>query len=443
MTIRQQICLGIIPLFLLIGLLINGAAGLLEVWEVEGDFERQGRALAVVLSENVATWIEEETYPGGPYARLDQAMLTLGEFDEIVSVTYWLDLDTPAWHWPEDDPPSRVLAEPMTEEPLLGGFLIDEHGVATMAAAAKTMTGSELPAGWVEVHLQDPGLGGLLHRLIGAVVWHGLAILALGVGLAFALAYLFKRDVAHLVASTSSVGGEAFRVTSDLRIREIAELSEVFHILDALIRESESTLVSRGADPESPGLGDANLIDDFRRRWINQIDDDQVAGRNVSLKVWGSYGGAGSWSVVVERSGEGILVCGKLAGPETLGTARLAHAAAEEFRLRCEKAPVDVGTILEELSLVYPLSYAGALQWTEHKSGGTRLRWQRGLDVTIEKWRGERVALHDQSEHIAELFELLVKRSVDASNQELLTILNSATNHEAVIIALVSDMGED
>ena len=436
MTIRQQICWSVIPLFVLVGFTANAFSAWREIVEIDRGFERQGRATAVSLAENFHAWTDPGT--DDRFNRISEAMVNLQGFAELQEVAFWQTGEAPDWTWPRGFAAQRILTPDRDGQPVTSDLEFDADEVASLTAGASTTNADGSSFGWLEVRLEDASLSPLHHEAIVSAVVRGGVVILIGIGLALGLAFVFRRDISRLEASTPLVGHDAFKITTDLHIREFGELADVFHVLDSLIQESGSKSQSRMLDGGTVEMEETDLVDAFKRQWLQPIDQCLVAGRKVSVRHL-KTGEASAWFAVAEREGTGMVVCGNLQASATLETARKAHAVARAFEQKFEQPSVGAAEIIAELSNDYPLANVMALQWHENDSVGIRIRWSSGQSPQSETWQGSRTVGHNQSGGISELIELLVHHADSASNHELFELLESAASQSEATLALIGE----
>lgn len=235
MKLREVTMGSITPLFLLLAMALNGGAWALKRHELRGAYEGHARTVAITLAEHLRGADAELLAEDQASPRVTQALTALERWGLIVRLQVWDPEGRPGWRWPNDT--RMVPARENDREDWVGEFDARE-GAWRAGAVVRGSDGT--PRGWIEVDVDAAAYPAERESLKWTFLRHTLAVVVGAWILAGGLAWLMARDLRRVSESLKRIGSQRAPPEADLKVAELADLSESFMVLDAVLHEHEA-----------------------------------------------------------------------------------------------------------------------------------------------------------------------------------------------------------
>ncbi len=367
MRLRTQTFLAIVPLFLVVGILGAGVSWLLESRELRHGAEAQARTMAVSLAEHLhgASW---PTHDAAALERLERAEMRFEHWKFVRAIQLWDASGQRVHRWVspavtevEDARWLQAALATESDEDAVGELAMVSNDTAVSRGGAVVWTAAGEVRGWVECELDaSDWLTESRHqeRVNSRRV---LVIVILGTVLAWLVSRLLAGDVRRLIASARAVGEGKYRAPDDLRVKEFAELSESFGVLDGLTHEYR--LKFRRSLIENEIFRTSGVLAQAFRAEVMPSIDQRIAGRRVLSRLL-DPGECTRWHGAGGDDQRGWLWFGQVEGPVSVEVARVAFTVKSELEALLLRQQLDPAQALTELAEFYDIKRAFVVTWT-------------------------------------------------------------------------------
>lgn len=451
MKFQTQALLGVVPLFLMIGLAGAAASLLLKSFDWRKGPEEQARGMAVSIAEYLAGDGWPTKHPAAQL-RLLEAEEDLERWEFLKGIWIW-DAEGKMIHqWPipqaeamsADGPRPTLDFKQATAANAfsIGRLGSNSHpnGVVRGGAVVWAEGGSRL--GWVECELEAVGwleaIGWLdewNNQKIG-VLELMVIILILGVLIALLFSRLVMGDIKRLISSAERVGGGDYLPPPGMHVMELQDLSETFSVVDSLTDENRRKFQRSLIENEMFRTSDV-LVEEFQSLAMPDLDR-VVAGKRVVSRLFDKVEGS-RWHGLGGDDQQGWLWFGSMAGPNGIEKAAQALAVASEFESLLIEHATPIETALLELGPLYQLQQAQIVTWTAKAKDFEVWTWSQDSAQASRRLvpAGKRYLGCDLGGEIATTIDLVwdgsAARDMDTALAELVQFLG---NTNAVVAAI-------
>jgi hypothetical protein len=397
MKLRTQSLLGVVPLFILIGLAGAIASLLLKSFDWRRGVEEQARGMAISIAEHLAgdQWPADNP---AAWQRLLVAEEKLERWEFVRGIWIW-DTEANLIHqWPD-------LPTAGSEPPTLKPILDPDHATANNAFSVVHMDIGFEPSevvrggavvwgsagrqvGWIECELEASGwleaIGWLDERnnQKTGVLELIVVIILLGGLIAWRFARLVRGDIQHLIDSAQKVGGGDFVPPPGMQVQELQDLSETFLVLDSLTSENRRKF-QRSLIENEIFRSSAVLVEELLNAAMPDIDQT-IAGSRVVSRLF-DHGQGARWHGVGGDARRGWLWFGSTAGPNGIKKASQALAVTSEFESLLIQDGVPPAKALAELGPLYHLHRAFVVIWTAEGEDRELWTWSKDLPMAAQQ----------------------------------------------------------
>ncbi len=410
MKLREQTLISLLPLFLALAVLGNGAAWWLRDHRLRHELQQSAVTVAVALSE---------TLTPSPAQAMDPDLLERLARWQLVDCIQVVDATGQVvQRWGvaagEADPALRQRMLQAGSRGVSGDVQLGERGEGAVWAGAPILNRAHEVVGGVGVRRVAEGFGadlaGARWTLVMGTAWStGLGLLVVG-----ALGTFMGREVKRL--STSSRGGEPSVAASaqpqELRIAELRDLGETQVVIQSLRREAEAKVAALQRHDLGGSVAD-QLARALQTRWMPVVDRP-MAGRQVVLGAVGEQIER-AWHGVTETGEVAWLWFGTVREQRGVDAVRWGAAMTAELAERLDGSVTpDPVAALQRLRQGFPVGAATVLTWSR-QDASTRVWRLAGEGVSEEAfvWRGHG-AWHDLAAEEADLAEAMVTGAAEA-----------------------------
>ena len=436
----------------MIGLTGAGASLLLKSHEWRKGMEEQARGMAVALAEYMGTehW---SSLPVGAIDPLAAPEKRMDRWGFLRGIRIWDNDGALVHRWPRAES-VEALSTQLTPQlsvdratadnayavgQLEGGS--DDHAVIRGGAVVWAQNGDRL--GWLECELEAVGWAMERDRQYRGILELVGGILLLGVGLALLFNRLVQSDIGLLLSSAEKVGAGDYQSPSGLHVKELADLSETFAVVDSLTEENRRKFQRSLIENEIFRTSDV-LVDEFQNAVMPSIDQ-VVAGRRVVSRLLDRMDGS-RWHGVGERANQGWYWYGAVAGTSGIEKANQALAVSSEFEAMLLRQNVPADQVLAELGPLYGLSAGWVVNWDG--AGSTLQVWHwttnAAAPTVSERTSPHPNLMHDLSGDLASTLDLVWAGSsseeLDVALADVVRFLGDANAVVGVVLADASQM---
>ncbi|MFX3681353.1 MAG: hypothetical protein ACN6I3_00360 [bacterium] len=413
--LREQSLLAVVPLFLMIGLTGAGASLLLKSYEWRKGMEEQARGMAVALAEYMGTehWSELRV---GATDSVVASEVRMDRWGFLRGIRIWDNDGALVHHWPRLESvetlptplvPQISVSRAHADNAFAVGQLERESSDYAMirgGAVVWAQNGDRL--GWLECELEALGWAMVRDRQYRGILQLVGGILLLGVVLALLFSRLVKSDIGLLLSSAEKVGAGDYQSPSGLHVKELADLSETFAVVDSLTEENRRKFQRSLIENEIFRTSDV-LVDEFQNAVMPNIDQ-VIAGRRVVSRLLDRMDGS-RWHGVGERSNQGWYWYGAVAGTSGIEKANQALAVSSEFEAMLLRQNLPADQVLAELGPLYGLSAGWVVNWDGPGSALRVWHWSTNVAVPVvsERTSSHPNLMHDLRGDLASTLDLV------------------------------------
>ena len=260
--------------------------------------------------------------------------------------------------------------------------------------------------GWLECELEAVGWAQERDRQYRGILQLVGGILLLGIVLALLFSRLVKSDIRRLLSSAQKVGAGDYQSPIGLHVKELADLSDTFAVVDSLTEENRRKFQRSLIENEIFRTSDV-LVDEFQNAVMPNIDQ-VVAGRRVVSRLLDRMDGS-RWHGVGAQGTRGWYWYGAVAGTSGIEKANQALAVSSEFESMLLRQNTLADQALAELGPLYGLSNGWVATWEGPDSALQVWHWsaQAASPTVSERTSTQPNLLHDLSGDLASTLDLV------------------------------------
>ncbi|WED65702.1 hypothetical protein PXH66_02430 [Synoicihabitans lomoniglobus] len=412
------------PLFLVVGIAGSGVSWLLESRELRHGAEAQARTMAVSLAEYLygQSW---PTQSAAAQERLERAEVRFEYWKFVRAIQLWDQSGRRVHRWVspaagevEDARWMQAEVATGTEESAVGELIRKSADSAVARGGALVWSADGQLQGWVECELDaNDWLTESRHQEVGNLR-RVVGIVILGVILAWLVSRLLAGDVRRLISSARAVGEGKYVAPDDLRVREFAELSESFGVLDGLTHEYR--LKFRRAMIENEVFRTSGVLAQAFRAEVMPSIDQHIAGRRVMSRLFDASE-CSRWHGAGGDDQTGWLWFGRVEGLVGSEVARLAFTVKSELETLLIRQKVDPVEALQELAGYYQITRAIVVTWTSASTDLEIFDYNRETDVVARRRLTSPVRFvgHDLVADEGATIDVVVASAADAGVEQI------------------------